>query len=513
MNKNVLQMFEKAAELYPEKNAFSDYNGSLSYEESVYKAKAIGTHLAKMNVRNRAVAILQEKERMALVSFMGVVYSGNFYVPIDSKMPDERIRKIFDIVSPCAVLCDEANYERARKLVKDEKVILATDAMQESIDEEMLGFIRKKAIDTDPVYALFTSGSTGVPKGVVCCHRSVIDYADWLIDTFNFDENTVFGNQTQFYFSMSVLDIYATIRSGAELHIIPQELFTFPIKLLEYMNQVKVNTVYWVPTALCVVANLRALDKIEMPYLKKILFAGEAMPNKQLNIWRKHLPDVLYANLFGPTEITDIGIYYIVNREFADDEPLPIGNTCDNVDALILDESGKEVGQGEMGELCIRGSFLGLGYYDNPEKTAEVFIQNPCNPHYPEMIYKTGDLVSINSFGEFMYHGRKDFQIKHRGNRIELGEIETAIGGIDGVESSVCIYDEKKSRILCFYVGTQVPEENLLAELEKKVPEYMIPNQIFQLAYLPNNANGKIDRKHLKEVYINGKIDQYRSIL
>ena len=438
MIKNILQMLEKTARIFPEKTAFSDVNGGITYKEVAADAKSIGTCISETGQKGKAVAVILDKSKEALVSYMGVVYSGNFYVPIDTKMPNDRIKKILDTVEPCVILADEKNYERSHKLGSKARIIQYGDAIKTHSDEEALLMIRRKSIDTDPIYALFTSGSTGIPKGVVCCHRSVIDYADWLTDTFSFNEETIFGNQTQFYFSMSVLDIYATIRSGAELHIIPQNLFTFPVKLLEHMNEYRVNTVYWVPTALCTVANLKALDRVQMPYLKKILFAGEPMPVKQLNIWRRHLPDALYANLFGPTEITDIGLYYIVNRTFSDDDSLPIGTVCDNVDILILDENDKEADEGEKGELCIRGSFLALGYYNNPEKTSEVFVQNPLNKHYPEVIYRTGDIVSINTLGELMYHGRKDYQIKHRGNRIELGEIESAAGRMDGIEMCEC---------------------------------------------------------------------------
>lgn len=495
MTKNVLQMLEEVTRLFPEKNAFSDDQGAVSYKEATAYAKAIGTCIAAIGQRGKAVAVVMGKCKEAIVGFMGTVYSGNFYVPIDANMPDERIQKIFAVVDPFVVLTDAVNYDRIKSIGK--KVILFSEAIKTDTDDVVLTAIRRKAIDADPVYALFTSGSTGIPKGVVCCHRSIIDYADWLVDTFDFNERTIFGNQTQFYFSMSVLDIYATIRCGAELHIIPQGLFTFPVKLLEHMNAYKVNSIYWVPTALCTVANIRALNKVQMPYLKKILFAGELMPTKQLNIWRKHLPDALYVNLFGPTEITDIGLYYIVDREFPDDEPIPIGTACDNVDALILNQNGQEVKNGEIGELCIRGSFLALGYYNNPEKTNEVFIQNPSNPHFPELIYKTGDLVSVNTYGELMYHGRKDFQIKRRGNRIELGEIEAVAGGIDGVEMNACIYDEAKQKIILFYEGKDIAEDEFTKILKDKLPEYMQPDRYIRLENLPCNPNGKIDRRQL----------------
>jgi len=498
-------MLETTAEKYGDKRVCSDERGSVSYNELLCTAKAIGCKLSENNIRNKAVAVFMNKSNEMLISFIGTVYSGNFYVPIDVEMPDDRIKAIMDVVKPYALITDEINLEKAQKLHSKSDIYFYQNIIHTDIREEKLSKIRKDAIDTDPVYALFTSGSTGVPKGVICCHRSVINYAEWLVDTFGFNTDTIFGNQTPFYFSMSVLDIYATIRSGAELCIIPTKLFGYPVRLLEYLNEKKINTVYWVPTALCIVSRLKALEKVNMPYLKQIMFAGESMPVKQLNVWRKHLPNAMYVNLFGPTEITDIGIYYIVNREFKNDESLPIGNACDNVSFLILNKDGQEVKNGQIGELCIRGSFLALGYYNNKEKTEEAFVQNPMNSHYPEIIYKTGDLVSINSLGELIYHGRKDFQIKHRGNRIELGEIENAAGNIENMDACAAGYDAEKERIVLFYQGETVTEQMIRETMQKKVPAYMLPNVMIRMRDIPKNQNGKLDRKKLMQDYLDRK--------
>lgn len=510
MTKNILQMLERTKSQYPNHIACSDGNGEMTYTQVCDTAMAIGSRLCEMKKIRCAVAVIQEKSKEMLTSFMGIVYSGNFYVPIDTRMPVDRIKLIFDIVRPAAVIADAKNQEKACAVAGTAKVYVYTELTKGTIDAAALSAVRKKSIDTDPVYALFTSGSTGVPKGVVCCHRSVISYADWLVETFAFGAGTIFGSQTPFYFSMSVLDIYATVRSGAHLHIIPRQLFGFPLKLLEYLNSMQINTIYWVPTALCIVANLKALEKVELPYLKNIFFAGEAMPVKQLNIWRKHLPDAMYVNLFGPTEITDIGLYYVVDRIFGDNEQLPIGSTCDNVDILILDDMDCEVPRGQIGELCVRGSFLALGYYDNAEKTGAAFVQNPLHTHYPEIIYKTGDLVHENERGELMYHGRKDFQIKHRGNRIELGEVENAAGGVRGIEMCACIYDRDEEKIVLFYQAADAMEKEIMEkEIRKgmleKVPDYMIPNVMICKDRLPENQNGKIDRKALERDYMADK--------
>lgn len=501
MIKNILEYLERSAALFPEKTAFSDEQGSVTYEAFTTRAKQIGTSLARLNVRNRPVAVLVDKSVACLTCLMGVVYSGNFYVVIDTAMPRNRIATIFQTLSPVAILTDKKNESVARSLQFGDEIFLVEDALEREADIQRLAAIRRAAIDTDPLYALFTSGSTGVPKGAVICHRSVIDYAEWVTDTFEISSETVFGNQTPFYFSMSVLDIFSTIKNGATLHIIPKPHFSFPMQLLEYIKEKEINTIYWVPSALCIVANWKALDVVKLPGLKKVLFAGEVMPTKQLNMWISHLPHALFANLYGPTEITDICTYYVVDRPFQDDEPLPIGKACNNCDVLLLTKDGKAAAPGEEGELCVRGSFLAMGYYNNPEKTAEAFVQNPLNPYYPELIYKTGDLVKYNSRGELVYISRKDFQIKHMGYRIEIGEIETAISAAEGVRACVCVYDSEKDKIILIYQGEDVEKKDILSIAQEKLPRYMHPNKMIKVQQMPYNANGKIDRAWLKNNY------------
>lgn len=501
MEKNVLGYLEKASMSNPDKLSFADVKFGYTYKQLLDVSRRIGSEVAKVIGNQKAVLVYMEKGAKNLAAFFGIVYGGGFYVPIDHQMPVERINLIIDTVNPGMIIYDDITKKNI-DLLQGKCCKIHFDQIAEStICMETLQKIRNTMIDTDPLYVLFTSGSTGVPKGVVVSHRSVIDYGEWLCDTFQFDEGTVFGNQTPFYFSMSVLDIYATICSGATLYIIPKMFFSFPVRLLEFLQEKKVNTIYWVPSALNIVANMGALDYVEIPNLKKILFAGEVMPTKQLNVWRKHIPDALYANLFGPTEITDIGVYYVLDREFADDEPIPIGKACDNVGILILDEEGKNITEpGKTGELLIRGSFLANGYYNNFEKTKDTFIQNPLNTAYPEVVYKTGDLVYWNERNELMYASRKDFQIKHMGNRIELGEIETALSAQEGIEMCCCMYQSDSDQIIAVYTGKASSKE-LRKNMAQKLPRYMLPNVYYQLERMPLNMNGKIDRSLLNERY------------
>lgn len=499
MLKSIVQMLELSASKYPEKPIFIEQKREISYHDFVIEAKRIGSSLLQMKKRNQPIAIFLDKGISCLASMVGTAYSGNFYTILDVKMPKDRIQTICNTLNPIAIITDQQSLAKAKELGFAQDIFIYEEMLQTEIDASALDRIQARMIDTDPIYALFTSGSTGVPKGTVINHRSVISYAHWVCETFDINEKTVYGNQTPFYFSMSVLDIFSTLHSGATLCIIPKMFFSFPVKLMQYLNEKKINTIYWVPSALSIVANLKTFDTILPENIEKVLFAGEVMPVKQLNIWMNHIPNALYANLYGPTEITDICTYYVVNRTFADDESLPIGNSCNNCDVLIIKEDGTEASDNESGELCVRGSFLAAGYYNNPEKTAEVFVQNPLQPHYPELIYKTGDIVKYNEYGELLYLSRKDFQIKHMGYRIELGEIENAIHALDGIVSCACVYDSEESKIVLFYQALNLTLQDIMNQAKQKLPNYMWPNKIITLDKMPHNANGKIDRVALKK--------------
>ena len=496
--KNILEYLELSAQKYYTKIAFTDENNSITYGECVERSKKVGTQLLELNSKRQPIAVLLDKNVESLTCFFGVVYSGNFYVVIDSFMPQDRIEKIFETLKPIAMISDYAHQELAQSL--HHKVYYYEDLLNVDIDEDSLKQVRNRMIDTDPLYALFTSGSTGMPKGAVVSHRNVINYALWYKETFDINEETKFGSQTPFYFSMSVSDVYSTIIAGATLHIIPKKLFSFPIKLIEYMNEKQVNTIYWVPSALCIVANLKVLNYADLEYVNKVLFAGEVMPTKQLNYWMDKLPNAMFANLFGPTETTDICTYYIVDRKFNDDEVLPIGKACNNCDVFLLDENDEEVLDDREGELCVRGSFLALGYYNNDEKTREAFVQNPLNKAYPEMIYRTGDLVKYNENGELIYITRKDFQIKHMGYRIELGEIEAAVNSLEKIQSCAVIFDDRKDKIVLIYTG-KIDDKGIMEGISNKIPHYMYPNVIVKVKMMPYNQNGKIDRKWLNGHY------------
>jgi len=497
LKKNILDYFEEIVDKFGNNIAFEDQNNNITYFELKRKAKIMGYIISnKYKKRNHPIVVHMEKKVFCLIAFLGVLYSGNCYVCLDKYMSVERKKNICKRINPMLIITDsDIDFYDNCDSVKYEKFNL--DILPEELKK--LDNVVDEIIEVDPAYILFTSGSTGNPKGSVILHKSVISYAKWVIEKFEIDNNSIFGSQTPFYFSMSVLDIYATIFSGARLNIIPHMYFSFPIKLIEYLNEKKINVIYWVPSALSIVANWNTFDLKKPKYLNKILFAGEVMPVKQLNIWRKNLPDALFANLFGPTEITDIALYYIVDRDYTEKENLPIGIVADNMNAFVINEDGMCVDDGQEGELYFRGNYVGAGYYNDLENTQKYFVQNPLNKHYPEIVYKTGDLVKKKD-GLYWYLGRKDNQIKHMGYRIELGEIETAFNSCKEVDLAACIYIQEQDVLVVYYEG-KIAYGDLKKYVEKYLPAYMIPTEVRKIKHIPLNRNGKIDRLQLTQLY------------
>mgnify|MGYP001022810687 FL=1 len=499
---NILEYLDNIVKIYPERIAYANESVELSFRSVYDNARAIGSFLHNEGKYKEPVVVFMKKHPDMINAFLGVVYGGSFYVPIDEEMPKHRIELIFQSLNPRAVICDDTTIESVKSFKFDGAVYRYNDMIKFPVNEDTINSIRDKSIDTDPIYIVFTSGSTGKPKGVVACHRSVIDYIETLTEVLEISEDTVFGNQTPLYVDACLKEIFPTLKFGAKTYIIPKELFMFPIKLVEFLNQYKINTVCWVVPALTLISGLGALDKVVPEYLHTIAFGSEVFPIKQFNIWRKTLPNARFINLYGPTEATGMSCYYVVDREFALDESIPIGKPFRNTEILLLDESDRLVKKGEQGEICIRGTSLTLGYYNDFEKTGEVFVQNPLNKMYPELIYRTGDIGRINERDELVFVSRKDYQIKHMGHRIELGEIEMVMNQMEGIQSASCIFDDDKKKIILYYVGN-VSKADVVNYCRDKLPRYMIPNFVEKLDFMPLTPNGKINRLALKERYIN----------
>ncbi len=497
MQKNILEYLEHTKDVYPHKTAFSTGTESMSFSELYNSSRTVGGFLSSRGFYGKPIAVMMEKHPKTLAAFFGIIYAGCFYVCIDGSMPLSRIEAIMEKLQPCALICDGKNQSAAKQLKIDNLFLYdeTADYGFTDTDCDKLAYIRQQQSSTDPIYVVFTSGSTGTPKGVVACHRSVIDYTETLCEALEFTSETVFANQTPLFFDAPLKEIMPTLKLGATTYFPKKMLFSFPVKLIEYLDEYKINTICWVVSALEQISSLKALDKYVPKYITKVAFGSELFHKSEYNAWRAALPNAEFFNLYGPTEATGMSCYWRVNRELAYDEPIPIGRPFDNTQILLLDDDGKEA---EQGEICIKGTCLTMGYYNDPEKTAEVFVQNPLNTAYPELIYKTGDLGRRNEHGELVFISRKDSQIKHMGHRIELGEIESHALKCEGVARACCVYDSIGRRIALYYVGT-IDEKALDGALRGYLPRYMQPAIIERLAALPTTANGKMDRKGLRD--------------
>ena len=496
-------ILDRAADLWGHRPALEDESGRLAYRELRDLSRRIAGALLRAGLRRcDPVAVFLPKGIPCVVSFWGALYCGSPYAPLDSGMPDARLSYTLENLSPGCVITDSAGVERITRLIPGCRCLNYEDLIRQLPDEDSVRTAEAAVTDADPAYIMYTSGSTGRPKGVVIPHRGVLDYANWLVELFSLSEETVFGLQSGFHFDNSVFDLYAGALCGGLVQIVPEILYMYPLKLMEYIRDKAVTCVFWVPTVMISVANTGALNTVDLPDLKTVVFAGEVMPNKQLNIWRKALPGRTFANLYGPTEITVDCTCYLVDRPFRDEDPLPIGYVRPNMRVLVLREDGTEAAPGEIGELCVLGSQLALGYWNAPEETSRAFTVNPLCTGWAERMYRTGDLVSRSPDGLLFFIGRRDSQIKLRGNRIELGEIETAARELPEVRNTCALFDSDAERIVLFLETDRTfQRREIHRDLGKKLPKYMLPGKVICLDVFPLNANRKVDRIQLRTLF------------
>ncbi len=493
---NILEYLEKTVAEVPDKVAFSDGTDSLTFAGLYAAARRGGSYLIEQGIVREPVMVIMDKHPRELAAFFAVIYAGGFYVPVDADMPPLRMAAIAETTGPRFVICDSRNRANAEK-IPGTTVITYEELTACEPDEIALRDVREHQLDTDPIYIVFTSGSTGVPKGVLACHRSVIDYTENLSAALGFGRDNVFGNQTPLYFDAPLKEIMPTLKFGATTYLIPKQLFMFPVRLVEYLNEHRINAVCWVVSALTMISALGTLDKVKPEYLTTVAFGSEVFPKKQYGIWRAALPDATFYNLYGPTEATGMSCFWRADRELGEDEPIPVGRPFRNTRIYLIGEDGAPVRRGEVGEIYIGGSCVTMGYYANPEKTEQAFVVNPTVSAWRDIVYRTGDMGRYNEYGELVFVSRRDYQIKHMGHRIELGEIEAAADRLDGVARSCALYDSERRRIRLFYMGT-AEETQLSSYLRDYLPRYMLPNEIKRLPRLPLTSNGKLDRRALE---------------
>jgi D-alanine--poly(phosphoribitol) ligase subunit 1 len=497
--KTILEYLEKTVETYPDRKAVTDLNGNYTYAELLEKAKKAGSALAGQISHQEPVVILMEKSCQAVAMLYGVLYAGGFYIFVDPDQPAERMSKIFGKLQAKTVIADDT--EKNREILSASgfsgKQFTAEELLQGEIEEEKLKKVRQQAEDTDILYGIFTSGSTGMPKGVMVSHKAAADFIGHFVDTFGITYEDRIGNQAPFDFDVSVKDIYSACRTGAELVLIPRTYFAQIKRLMDYLEEKKVTVLVWAVSAVCLISGFRGFRYKVPQDLRMVMFSGEIMPPKQLRIWQDALPQVRFVNLYGPSEITCNCTYHEIEKQYADEEDIPIGHAFAGRIVFLLDEGKLIQKAGLKGEICVAGESLANGYYNDPDKTADAF-QKILIEGEERRFYHTGDLGSYDENGILHFHGRADSQIKHMGHRIELGEIESAMLRLPGISRGCCLFDQKKNRMVAFYTGDLTSAE-IKTELKTMVPNYMVPSKMIWLDSFELNKNGKIDRNKLKE--------------
>ena len=497
MKYTILDYLEETASRFPDKTAFADVNTSVTWSDFLAHAKEKSRVIAKYFEPGQAVPLMIEKSVLTLEYFFGALYAGCFYSYFDATFPDERLNSMISTLGVKHIIADSRFEKKLSKLN-------VTPLFFKNLEEEKAEYSdtrRRAIIDTDPVYANFTSGSTGTPKAVLVSHRSVIDFISIFTEIFGIKSEDNIANQAPFDFDVSVKDIFSGVFTGAAVHLVPKMFFSFPTKLLDFLEEREITILIWAVSALCIVSTLNGFDYKVPAKLRKIMFSGEVMPVKQLEIWKKFIPAAEYINLYGPTEITCNCSYFRIPQDAdlsAYTKGIPMGIPFPNERIILLDENDKPITECDKeGEVCVSGTCVALGYY-NSEKTAEVFVQNPNNKAFFERIYKTGDLASLGTDGNFYYIGRKDTQIKHMGHRIELGEIENAIAKHENITRACCIFADNK--ITAFYTGKETEKKEIVTLIKVSLPAYMVPSDFIYIKDFPLTKNGKIDKRALTEI-------------
>lgn len=503
MENSVLDWLEKTVLQYPDKIAFESTEKRISFRELEFQAKQIGSRISELNAPLTPIAVVLDKEVTTVSAFLGVVYSGRAYAPIDISLPESRIEKILSCLNASIVITETQYLEKVKTLCEKTglhvKILVLSDMLTGEIHEQMLSVIRQNMIKTDPLYIIFTSGSSGIPKGVITSHHSLMCYIEAYVGVMGIDDSDKLGNQSPLDYIAAIRDIYIPLLKGSSTYLIPKNYFMQMDILASIIEEKKITALGWSTSALSVLTTLGMTKEKRMQTVKKICFSGSIMHGNVLRQWQKMLPETLFVNQYGPTEATASCTYYVIDHLVEDGEIIPIGKPYKNYKIILLKDDKTEAGIGEEGEICVGGPILALGYYNNLEKTHQDFIQNPLNSAYEEVIYKTGDMGEIKSDGLLYFHGRKDRQIKHMGHRVELDEIELATNSISGIKESCTLYNSEEGTIWLFYCG-ETSLKDLVKELRAQLPGFMVPRKVQQLTDLPKLPNGKTDMQTLKQL-------------
>ena len=525
VNYLVQEYLDISSKKYSKKTAAVCKDLSVTFGELVIASNQLANCLISYGLRRQdRVVFCLERSINSIFAIAGILKADSIYVPIDAKSPLKRLGKIITDCQPSFIICDSLTIKNILQVVSNIKItpkIIVMGANNDQLDIRTKGLIdqdliercdksnlKYRNIDTDIAYILYTSGSTGDPKGVMISHLNIRNYIEWAIDCIGITEKDNILSTAPFHFDMSTFDIYCAMKAGAKLCITPESYLLFPSKLVKLIEAEKITVWKAISSLLMYLVKTKSIDRGRVENLKKIIFAGEILPTKYIVEWMKIYPDKIFYNGYGPTEATGISTYYKLERIPENiREPIPIGKPCLNTEVLLLKKDNSLAQQGEIGELCIKGSGLSKGYWNDSQKTAESFVTNPVTKIAGDLIYRTGDLAKLNSNGDFEFIGRKDHQIKHLGYRIELFEIENAILSINCVNDTAAIlttsleYDLPEL-IAFIELKDGISKADVKVKLKKKLPHYMLPQRLIQMDNILRTDRGKIDRQALKKYYL-----------
>jgi amino acid adenylation domain-containing protein len=518
-------LLSETAAKFPDHQALVCGDDVMTYAELASESSLLAAGLTELGIRRGdRVGIHLNRSIAAIVGLFGILKAGAAYVPIDPTCPPNRLRYILNKCGITFLLASHeklANIERADPATLPLKSVLVLNSGKRGPGslgsaavhywQDLRDTLHGAApgvdqIDRDVAYILFTSGSTGNPKGVVLSHVNSLTFVNTAHEFFGITARDRLSNICPLHFDMSVFDLFVAVKAGAAVIIIPETAAMFPAKLAEIIEKGRISVWNSVPSALCFLAAYKNLDSHDLSSLRLVLFAGEQFPLKHLRRIREAVPGARLCNMYGQTEANSSTHYWVDRLPVDAKATLPIGRSLPNFDVFALDEQGRQVtAPGEEGELYVRASTVALGYWDEGEKTEKSFVTNPLRPELNERVYRTGDVVSLDSEGNYLFLGRKDHMIKSRGYRIEIGEIETVLCNHPAIANAVVIpipdelIGNKLSALVVPQAAQQITREALLTYCATHLPKYMIPEIIEFRQALPTTSSGKIDRKLLSQ--------------
>jgi len=508
---------EEVATQRPNALAVVDRGRTLTYGELDGESNRIANLLADLGVtRGDRVGLYLDKSVESVVAVYGIMKTGAAYVPFDADAPIHRLAYIAANCGISVVVTGEEKRDRWAALIDhgaplEKFVVLNADGVDGAVSGALIvgrailegfGTDRRsfEGIDQDLAYILYTSGSTGDPKGVMLTHRNAVAFVQWAADEFAVGPADRLSSHAPLHFDLSVFDLFAAAWGGAPVVLVPAKTSVFPSQIVRFIRDNEITVWYSVPSILIMLTLRGGLSEGDIPSLRTVLFAGEVFPTKYLRQLMNLVPGARFANLYGPTE-TNVCTWYEVGHLAEDDQPIPIGRAIPNDQVFAVTDNGALAGIGEQGELHVRGATVMRGYWGDPERTARSLIPDPTGGTHDDPVYRTGDLVEVMAQGGFRYLGRKDSQIKSRGYRIELGDVEVAINRHPGVVECAVVAvpdDLVTNRVVAHVVARDgVDEQDLARFCLDLLPRYMVPERFELRAALPKTSTGKIDRRKL----------------